>query len=309
MNVKKKVTSIVAPVVTFLLIFAIWEIACRVNEIPAWFLPMPSEIFRSMIVDFGEYWPHLLVTLQCVLTGFLIAIPVGLLLATLITSFPLLNAAMSPYITFLVTTPLVSLIPLLMLMMGYGMNMRITTVVIQSFAVINMNACTGFNNVPTLRRELMQSVGASRFQSYRMMILPSAATDIITGLRLAAINTPSMLTTPLSVIAGIVLGEYSVKSGWFNSETMLYMAFVTVANYSQASFELGYALKFMRLLLLLLTAIFNIWGYIAGIIFSACAIVFNKTIAGKSYIYPLIPFHWSELKKRFFRGRLPHTRK
>ena len=131
----------------------------------------------------------------------------------------------------------------------------------------------------------------------------------IDGLRLAAINTPSMLTTPLSVIAGIVLGEYSVKSGWFNSETMLYMAFVTVANYSQASFELGYALKFMRLLLLLLTAIFNIWGYIAGIIFSACAIVFNKTIAGKSYIYPLIPFHWSELKKRFFRGRLPHTRK
>ena len=106
-----------------------------------------------------------------------------------------------------------------------------------------------------------------------------------------------------------MLGEYSVKSGWFNSETMLYMAFVTVANYSQASFELGYALKFMRLLLLLLTAIFNIWGYIAGIIFSACAIVFNKTIAGKSYIYPLIPFHWSELKKRFFRGRLPHTRK
>lgn len=88
MNVKKKVTSIVAPVVTFLLIFAIWEIACRVNEIPAWFLPMPSEIFRSMIVDFGEYWPHLLVTLQCVLTGFLIAIPVGLLLATLLPASP-----------------------------------------------------------------------------------------------------------------------------------------------------------------------------------------------------------------------------
>ena len=129
----------------------------------------------------------------------------------------------------------------------------------------------------------------------------------IDGLRLAAINTPSMLTTPLSVIAGIVLGEYSVKSGWFNSETMLYMAFVTVANYSQASFELGYALKFMRLFILLLTALFNFWGYFAGIILSICAIVFNKTIAGKSYIYPLIPFHWSELKKRFFRGRLPHT--
>ena len=128
----------------------------------------------------------------------------------------------------------------------------------------------------------------------------------IDGLRLAAINTPNMLTTPLSVIAGIVLGEYSVKSGWFSSETMLYMAFVTIANYSQASFELGYALKFMRMLFLVLTALFNGWGYAAGLVISVCAIVFNKTIAGKSYIYPLIPFHWSELKKRFLRGRLPH---
>lgn len=139
----------------------------------------------------------------------------------------------------------------------------------------------------------------------QLMILEFA----IDGLRLAAINTPSMLTTPLSVIAGIVLGEYSVKSGWFNSETMLYMAFVTVANYSQASFELGYALKFMRMILLILTALFNYWGFTAGVILSLCAIVFNKTIAGKSYIYPLIPFKWSELKKRFFRGRLPHKMK
>lgn len=140
---------------------------------------------------------------------------------------------------------------------------------------------------------------------FQLMILEFA----IDGLRLAAINTPSMLTTPLSVIAGIVLGEYSVKSGWFNSETMLYMAFVTVANYSQASFELGYALKFMRMLMLVLTALFNYWGFAAGVVLSVCAVVFNKTIAGKSYIYPLIPFSWSELKKRFFRGRLPHREK
>lgn len=91
---------------------------------------------------------------------------------------------------------------------------------------------------------------------FQLLILEFA----IDGLRLAAINTPNMLTTPLSVIAGIVLGEYSVKSGWFNSETMLYMAFVTIANYSQSSFELGYALKFMRVMILILTSIFDVWG-------------------------------------------------
>lgn len=140
---------------------------------------------------------------------------------------------------------------------------------------------------------------------FQLLILEFA----IDGLRLAAINTPNMLTTPLSVIAGIVLGEYSVKSGWFNSETMLYMAFVTIANYSQSSFELGYALKFMRVIILLLTSVFDVWGYAAGVILSLCAIVFNKTIAGKSYVYPLIPFHWSELKKRLLRGRLPMEKK
>lgn len=140
---------------------------------------------------------------------------------------------------------------------------------------------------------------------FQLLILEFA----IDGLRLAAVNTPSMLTTPLSVIAGIVLGEYAVKSGWFNSETMLYMAFVTIANYSQSSFELGYALKFMRVIILILTAFFHVWGYAVGVIFAICAVVFNKTIAGKSYIYPLLPFHWKELKKRFLRGRLPFEEK
>ena len=106
----------------------------------------------------------------------------------------------------------------------------------------------------------------------------------IDGLRLAALNTPSMLSTPLSVIAGIVMGEFSVKSGWFNSEVMLYMAFVAVANYTQPNFELGYALKFMRLLLLIMTALFDWFGFAVGCIIVVCAVVFNKTLSEKSYL-------------------------
>ena len=115
---------------------------------------------------------------------------------------------------------------------------------------------------------------------YQFLILELA----IDGLRIAAMSTPSMLSTPLSVIAGIVMGEFSVKSGWFNSEVMLYMAFVAVANYTQPNFELGYALKFMRLMLLILTAIFGVPGFVAGTILIVCFIVFNKTISGRSYV-------------------------
>lgn len=115
---------------------------------------------------------------------------------------------------------------------------------------------------------------------FQLLILELA----IDGLRLAAMNTPSMLSTPLSVIAGIVMGEFSVRSGWFNSEVMLYMAFVAVANYTQPNFELGYALKFMRLLLLVLTAMFNWIGFLIGCVIVIVLIVCNKTLSGRSYL-------------------------
>lgn len=115
---------------------------------------------------------------------------------------------------------------------------------------------------------------------FQLLILEIA----IDGLRLAALNTPSMLSTPLSVIAGLVMGEFSVQSGWFNAEVMLYMAFVAVANYTQPNFELGYALKFMRLLLLVLTALFNWIGFAAGCVIIVCSLCFNKTLSGRNYL-------------------------
>ncbi|MFI3170842.1 MAG: spore germination protein [Eubacteriales bacterium] len=114
----------------------------------------------------------------------------------------------------------------------------------------------------------------------QLLILESS----IDGLKLAAINTPNMLSTPLSIVAGIVLGQFSVLSGWFNAEIMLYMAFVAVANYTQPNFELGYALKFMRLLLLILTGLFGLWGFIIGTVITLVSVMFNRTLTGRSYL-------------------------
>ena len=130
----------------------------------------------------------------------------------------------------------------------------------------------------------------------------------IDGLRLAAVNTPSMLSTPLSVMAGLILGEIFVKSGWFNAEVMLYMAFVAIANYTHPGYELGYALKFFRIINLILTSIFQFWGYILGIVLFFTAIVTNKMVSGQSYLYPLIPFNFKKLGNFLFRKRLPDAR-
>lgn len=115
---------------------------------------------------------------------------------------------------------------------------------------------------------------------WQLLILELA----IDGLRLAALNTPSMLSTPLSIVAGLVLGEFAVNSGWFNSEVMLYMAFVAVANYTQPNFELGYAVKFIRILLLILTAIFGWIGFLAGCLVLIILLTTNRTLFGGSYL-------------------------
>lgn len=113
-----------------------------------------------------------------------------------------------------------------------------------------------------------------------------------------------MLNTPLSLIAGLVIGETAVQSGWFNTEVMLYMAVVAIANFTHESYELGYALKFMRMITVVLTAIFDWWGFAAGVLFILVCIVGNRTITGTSYIEPLIPFHANQLYRRLFRVSL-----
>mgnify|MGYP001003220681 FL=1 len=127
----------------------------------------------------------------------------------------------------------------------------------------------------------------------------------IDGLRLAALNTPNSLTTPLSIIGAIALSEFAVDSGWVSMEAILYMALVTVANFTQPNFELGYSFKFCRVLLLVLTYIFNVWGFIIAFIINLVLLCTNRTLSSKSYLYPLVPFNGKEFLRKILRIRNP----
>lgn len=114
---------------------------------------------------------------------------------------------------------------------------------------------------------------------------------IIDALRLASLNTPNMLNNSLSVVGGLILGDFAVDIGWLIPEVIVYMAFVAIANFTQRSYELGYAIKFLRIFVLILTAIFKFWGFVAGILISIILVATNSTVNGKrNYLYPLIPF-------------------
>ncbi len=122
------------------------------------------------------------------------------------------------------------------------------------------------------------------------------------GLRLASLNTPDMLSNSLSVVGGLLLGDFAVKVGWLIPDVILYMAFVAIANFTQSNYELGYAFKYFRMLLLLLVALFNIWGLLGGLALMAILVATNSTANGKrNYLYPLIPFNGRALARLLFR--------
>ena len=125
---------------------------------------------------------------------------------------------------------------------------------------------------------------------------------LIDGLRLASMNTPDMLSNSLSVVGGLILGDFAVEIGWLIPEVILYMAFVAIANFSQRSYQLGYAFKFLRVMLLVFTGLFGGIGFAVGTVVIAVLLFTNRTVNGKrNYLYPLIPFDGRALKTIFVR--------
>ncbi len=126
----------------------------------------------------------------------------------------------------------------------------------------------------------------------------------IDGMRLASLNTPDMLGSALSIVGGLILGDFAVSAGWFSPDVILYMAFVTIANFTQTSYELGYAIKFMRMLMLILVHLIGGTGIIVGTVVMLFLITTNSSIKGsRSYIYPLYPFNGRALLSLIVRVR------
>jgi stage V sporulation protein AF len=125
---------------------------------------------------------------------------------------------------------------------------------------------------------------------------------VVDGLKMASMNTPDMLSNSLSVVGGLILGDFAVGVGWLIPEVIILMAFVAIANFSQRSYELGYAFKFMRILLLIGVALFGLWGFVGGVVLIIALIATNRTVNGEcSYLYPLIPFNARAFVSVFFR--------
>jgi NitT/TauT family transport system permease protein len=164
------------------------ELAVRAFNIQSYIFPPPSAIARTLVTRFGDlFWPHMQITLIELLSGFAIGASIGLILAAVITQVPLMEKIITPYILLLVTTPMIALVPLLILVFGFTLTPRIIAVALASGPMVMINAATGFRRTDLAKIALARSYGASTFQIFTKIRFPLALPMIIVGLMVGAI--------------------------------------------------------------------------------------------------------------------------
>ena len=163
------------------------ELLLRAFEVPAFILPTPSAIASALITEMPAIAPHLGYTLIELVVGYSIGASIGMLLAAIITQFPFAEKIITPYILLLVTTPMLALVPLLILNFGFGYTPRIIAVALAAGPMVMINSATGFRRVDMGKIALARSYGASTFQIFTKIRIPMAMPMVIVGLMMGAI--------------------------------------------------------------------------------------------------------------------------
>lgn len=163
------------------------ELALRIFHVPQYIMPPPSSIAYALFDEFPLIAPHLGYTLVELVSGFAIGAIVGLVMAAVITQFPFAEKIVAPYILVLVTTPMLALVPLLILRFGFGYTPRIIAVALAAGPMVMINAATGFRRVDGAKIALARSYGASTLQIFWKIRAPMALPMILVGLMIGAI--------------------------------------------------------------------------------------------------------------------------
>jgi NitT/TauT family transport system permease protein len=169
------------------------EAYVRLADVKSYVFPPPSEIGTAFYNGIDSFWPQLLVTLRELLVGFAVGASIGILLAAVITQFPLVEKIITPYVLLLVTTPMIALVPLLILNWGFGSTPRYIACSLAVFPMVMINSATGFRRTDLAKIALARSYGASTFQIFVKIRFPLALPMIIVGLMVGSIF--GLLTT------------------------------------------------------------------------------------------------------------------
>jgi len=195
-----------SPFLIALLLLLLWEAAVIIFAVPNYLLPAPSRIVKSLVSGFtsGLFQPNIIVTLQEILGGFVIAVVSAVAIAAAMTRWKWVERGIMPIIVALQTVPKVALAPLLLTWFGFGIASKIATTALLAFFPLLINIVAGLQSTDKERLDMFTAMGASEWQKFHMLRLPHALPYAFAGLKIAVV---------FSVIGAIVAEFVGSQAG------------------------------------------------------------------------------------------------
>ena len=194
-----------APVIFIFGIVVLWELVCRVGEVPNYILPAPSEIMRAFFnVDFSRWMFHLWATLHVALLGFGLSILIAIPLSIAMVRSKLLSRTIYPVLIVIQSTPIVAVAPLIIVLLGTDDPSRVLITCLITFFPIIVSTTTGMMETPPEMIELSQSLRAPQYRETWQIRIPYAIPHIFSGLR---------ISITLSIIGAVVAEFVAAEQG------------------------------------------------------------------------------------------------
>jgi ABC-type nitrate/sulfonate/bicarbonate transport system permease component len=219
-------------VVNLILFFLLWEIIARTEVINPLFFPKASAMFSALYHGFadGTIWPQLEHSLMNFLIGLVISAAIGIPVGLLMGASRIADLILSPYVWAMTSLPRVALIPLLILILGFGNSMQLTIIVLSAVFPIMVNCMAGVKTVDSSLLRAGRVFGTSRAQTYSKIILPFTLPFVIAGVNQGiARGLVGMLIGELLGGGGNGLGYLLDQAGHQFDAPMLYAVLLLLA--------------------------------------------------------------------------------
>ena len=181
----RDVLRLAMPWLAVLVLLVVWEAACVAFDLPEILLPRPTRVFEVFFQRLDILLAFCWDTLWTTVLGFLIAIAGGVVLGVLIGASPLIYSGLYPLLIAFNAVPKVAIVPILMIWVGVGALPAVITAFVISFFPIVVNVATGLATIEPEMIDVLNSLGATRFEILRKVGIPRAMPYLFASLKVA----------------------------------------------------------------------------------------------------------------------------
>jgi len=184
---RERLTTILLPTLFMLALLGLWELASKTEIVDPVLVPAPTEVIGATrrLGNTYFFWEAAWVTAQEALLGFIFGVLAAYVIGTAIGLFPAVRRAIFPLVVAVEIVPRIALAPVFLSWFGLGIASKVAMAAGICFFPVLINVVLGLENVNRDAQNLMRSLGASKWQTYRKLLLPASLPEIFASLKIA----------------------------------------------------------------------------------------------------------------------------